>query len=254
MRIVLITQDEPFFLARSLAYLLDRLPANARVVGAVLLNPSPFGKKETSLGKLLRTYRVFGASFTAHYVGRFLAAKISWSPTVATVLRSRNVALVQLSAGINSKSSLQQVRRLAPDLLISVAGNEIFRRPLIQLAPKGCLNLHSALLPKYRGLMPSFWVLRFGEQYTGVSVFAVDDGIDSGPILVQKRFEIGDMSQYELIKYAKFIGMDAISEAVAMIMSGDVRYLPNDDKEATYYSFPTNRDVAEFLKVGARFY
>jgi methionyl-tRNA formyltransferase len=254
VRIVLITQDEPFFLARSLAYLLERLPVGARVVGAVLLSPSPFGKKQTLLGKLLRTYRIFGVGFTAHYAMRFLATKINQSPTVATILRGQNVELFRLNCGVNTESSLQQIRQLAPDLLISIAGNEIFRRPLIQLASKGCLNLHSALLPKYRGLLPSFWVLRFGERYAGVSVFAVDDGIDSGPILVQKRFEIGNMSQYDLIRHSKFIGMDAISEAVAIVMSGNVAYLPNNDAEATYYSFPTAADVAEFLKAGARFY
>jgi len=55
------------------------------------------------------------------------------------------------------------------------------------LAPKGCLNLHSALLPKYRGLMPSFWVLKNNENKTGVSVFFVDKGIDSGPIFSAKK-------------------------------------------------------------------
>ena len=66
-------------------------------------------------------------------------------------------------------------------------GNQIFKKQIIELAPKGCINLHTALLPKYRGLMPTFWVLKNNEKYTGVSVFFVDKGIDSGPIIVQRK-------------------------------------------------------------------
>ena len=73
---------------------------------------------------------------------------------------------------------------------MSVAGNQIFRAALLEVAHKGCLNVHSALLPRYRGLMPTFWVLKNGEKETGVSVFLVDKGIDSGPIVVQKRVPI----------------------------------------------------------------
>ena len=67
----------------------------------------------------------------------------------------------------------------------------------------GCINLHTALLPKYRGLMPTFWVLKNNEKNTGVSVFFVDEGIDSGPIIVQKNISIGNMTQQELIVKTK---------------------------------------------------
>ena len=84
---------------------------------------------------------------------------------------------------------MDTIKYYEPDLLVSILGNQIYREPIINLASNGCINLHTALLPKYRGLMPSFWVLRNGEYYTGVSVFFVDEGIDSGPIIVQKKVE-----------------------------------------------------------------
>ncbi len=60
-----------------------------------------------------------------------------------------------------------------PDMLISILGNQIFKKPLINLAPKGCLNLHTALLPKYRrGLMSTFWVLKNNEQVAGGYFFS----------------------------------------------------------------------------------
>lgn len=122
------------------------------------------------------------------------------------------------------------------------------------MAPEGCLNLHTALLPKYRGLMPSFWVLKNDENYTGVSVFFVDEGIDSGPILVQKKIKIDNRTQQELIRYTKKIGMDAIIEAIELVQSGNYKLISNPDKKMTYYSFPTRKDVKEFRKKEKKFY
>lgn len=95
--------------------------------------------------------------------------------------------------------------------------------------------------------MPSFWVLRYNEKYTGVSVFFVDEGIDSGDILVQKKVEIGNRSQEQLISDTKQIGMDSIIECVEKIHSGGYELIPNPDEEQTYFSFPTKEDVKAFL-------
>jgi methionyl-tRNA formyltransferase len=150
---------------------------------------------------------------------------------------------------------LASIRSYNPDLLISILGSQIFKQPLIDLAPKGCLNLHTALLPKYRGVMPSFWVLKNNEKETGVTVFFVDQGIDSGPILVQKRILITEgMTQSQLIKLSKKIGMDAIIEAIELIQGGTYKLIPNPDEEKTYYSFPTRQDVIAFYKSGGKFY
>jgi methionyl-tRNA formyltransferase len=138
------------------------------------------------------------------------------------MLNKYNIPVITLKGSINSKQSLETIKSYNPDLLVYIAGNQIFKQPLIDLAPKGCLNLHTALLPKYRGLMPSFWVLKNGEKETGVSVFFVDKGIDSGPILVQKRIPITDaLTQSHLIKISKRTGMDAVIEAVKLIQRGD---------------------------------
>jgi methionyl-tRNA formyltransferase len=162
---------------------------------------------------------------------------------------------MQLKGNINSEDSLKMIRSYNPDLLVSVLGSQIFKQPLIDLATKGCLNLHTALLPKYRGVMPSFWVLKNKEKETGVSVFFVDKGIDSGPILVQKRISITiGMTQSQLIRISKKIGMDAIIEAIQLIQKGNYTLIPNPDEEKTYYSFPTCQDVKEFYKAGKKFY
>ena len=254
MRIILITQDDPFYLPENLEFFLENLPDDTEVVGCIVSKISPFGKKESFFDKARRTYKIFGTGFFLRYGLDYLIAKLAHRRGVTDVLRQHQVREIPLTGSVNSSASLEGIQALSPDLLISIAGNEIFRKPLIDLAPLGCINLHTALLPKYRGLMPSFWVLKNGEKETGVSVFYVDEGIDSGPILVQERITIGRMTQSELIKHSKTVGMHAVIKAVAKIRDGDTETLPNDDDKSTYFRFPSKKDVREFRQSGARFF
>ena len=254
MNIVLLTQEDPFYLGKNINYLLQNMPAHSRVVGCVLFDVSPFGKKESFLDKARKTYDVFGAVFFARYAAKFVWSKIVRKWQVRNVLARHGVPLVEVQGSINSDESLARIASYKPDVLVSIAGNQIFRRPLVDLASKACINLHTALLPKYRGLMPTFWVLKNGEKETGVSVFLVDEGIDSGPILVQKRVEIDGRSQEQLIKFTKKLGMDAIIEAIELIRRGNYELIENNANEMTYYSFPTTEDVRAFRAAGKRFF
>ncbi|MGX1928083.1 methionyl-tRNA formyltransferase [Flagellimonas sp. 2504JD4-2] len=254
MRIVLLTQDEPFYLAQNIDYLAKNLPVGAEIVSAVLFDVSPFGKKESFLDKAKKTMSIFGFKFFCFYSIKYLLHFFQPNKNVPKTLRKNNIAEIRLEKSVNNKESLKIIESCEPDLLISIAGNQIFKTDLINLAKHGCLNLHTALLPKYRGLMPSFWVLKNNEEKTGVSVFFVDEGIDSGPILVQKEIPIGNLTQQQLIKISKRIGMDAILEAIALIMKGGYQLIDNPEEEKTYFSFPTKEDIKEFKKKGKRFF
>jgi methionyl-tRNA formyltransferase len=139
---------------------------------------------------------------------------------------------------------------------VSLAGNEIFKQPLFESAKYGVINLHSALLPKYRGLMPSFWVMRYNEEKTGVSVFFVDEGIDSGPIIVQKEVPLLNRTQAELIWELKYRGADAIIEACSLVAENgeNTPTMANDENDMTYYSRPTKEDVKAFKSIGKKFF
>jgi len=253
MNVVIITQNDVFYLPKSLEFLIQNFPQHSKISGAVILDISPFGKRESFLQRSLKTLRIFGPRFFFRYSFKFV-----WSTLrgidVVSVFSKFNIPILNLKGNINDQESLAKIQRYNPDLLISIAANQIFKKPLLELTPRGVLNLHTALLPKYRGLMPTFWVLKNNEQYTGVSVFFVDQGVDSGPILVQKRIPIGTMSQEELIIVTKKLGMEAIIEAVNLIQNSHYKLLDNNDNEMTYYSFPTQDDVKEFKKLGKRFY
>ena len=254
MRVIILTQNEPFYLAENINYLIENLPKDTIVASTILFDVSPFGKKDFFWNKAKKTYSIFGLSFFAHYGLSFIISKFQKKKSLPYVLRKHQIPEVRLKQSVNSKESLKIIKSFDPDLLISIAGNQIFRKNLIELAPKGCINLHTALLPKYRGLMPTFWVLKNNEKKTGVSVFFVDEGIDSGSIIIQKEFKIGNQTQKELIKETKKLGMEAIIESLIAIKSNSVSLLPNTDSDMTYYSFPTKEDVREFKNANKKFY
>ncbi len=253
MNIILITQNEPFYLRDSISYLIKNLPKGCKIGGVILLQTSPFGKKLNKLQKGFSTLNIFGIKFTLYYLIRLILTKIN-GRSVEKFLLNRKIPIIKLDESINSPSSIIKISNYRPDLMISIQGNEIFKKPIINLAPNGCLNLHTALLPKYRGLMPSFWVLKNGEKKTGVSVFFVDEGIDSGPIFIQREVFINNMTQAQLIKLTKRVGMECIIEAINKIINGDISTIPNDDRNMTYFGFPEKKDVAEFRKRGAKFF
>lgn len=253
MRIILITQNEPFYLSENLNALIKGLPVEHNIVGAVVTDASPFGKKESFLEKALRTQKIFGSGFFLYYSFRFIYSKLFYK-SVTQVLDEYGINRIEIKGSINSEKNLSILKSYNPDLLISILGNQIFKKPLIDMAPKGCINLHTALLPKYRGLMPTFWVLKNHERYTGVSVFFVDEGIDSGPIIVQEKVEIGNKTQQQLIKETKQIGVNLILKSIDLIATGELKLIDNPDSEKSYYSFPTREDVKEFKQIGKKFF
>lgn len=255
MRLLLLTQSDPFYLAQNIKYLLQSLPKQHDVVACVLFDVSPSGRKKSIFKQAKETLSIFGCNFFIHYSIKYLLSIINPNKKVSYVLNKFDIPIIRLKKSINAPESLNTIKAYKPDLLISIAGNQIFKLPLINLAPKGCLNLHTALLPKNRGLMPSFWTLKNEDKETGVSVFFVDEGIDSGPILVQKKISIQpNMTQQQLIKLSKKIGMESIVEAINKIESGSYTLIENDNLNMTYNSYPTKQDVTEFYKTGHRFF
>jgi methionyl-tRNA formyltransferase len=254
MNIVILTQNDPFFLAENLDYLFSILPSKIRICGCIVFEVSPFGKNESFIAKAQKTFHIFGLRFFLRYTLMYIKNRANKTKNVNIILNKYNIPAIQIKDDINSEKSLSEIKKFSPDLLVSIAANRIFKKPLIELASKGCLNLHTALLPKYRGLLPSFWVLKNDEKYTGVSVFFVDEGIDSGPMLIQKKILIGDKTWLELIQYTKRIGMQAILEAVELIYDGDYKLIENDHRKMSYYTFPSKQDVKDFVKAGKKFF
>jgi len=253
LKLLVITQNETNLLAPALDYFFRRLGLDHEVVGAVVSDASPLGKNKKFIQKFFTFLNIFGVSFVVWY-GLIYSRNKLFGSDVKQICKIHGIPVINATGSINSKENLEILGELEADLFVSITSNQIFRKTLLQMPRLGTLNLHTALLPKYRGLMPSFWVLKNKEKQTGVSVFFVDEGIDSGPILIQKTINIEDLSLWELIRMTKFLGMEAILEGIELIQSGEYELIPNDEEDSTYFSFPTRQDMIEFKKGGNRFF
>jgi methionyl-tRNA formyltransferase len=112
-------------------------------------------------------------------------------PPVKEFALSKGISVLQPSS-IRTPAFIEDVSRLVPDCIVVVAYGKILPPPLLKLPPLGCINVHASLLPKYRGAAPIQWALINGEIKTGVTTMLMDEGMDTGDILLSDEEEIYD--------------------------------------------------------------
>jgi len=93
---------------------------------------------------------------------------------------------------IKTPEGIHQLRALAPDGIIVVAYGQILSREILQLPSKGCINVHASLLPAYRGAAPIHWAVMKGETCTGVTIMLMDEGLDTGDMLLKREILISN--------------------------------------------------------------
>jgi len=126
--------------------------------------------------------------------------------------------------------------KLQPELAILAFVTDIIPEKLIAVPPLGTICYHPSLLPRHRGASAINWALIQGDTRTGLTVFWVDKGIDTGPILLQKEVEIGPEETTGSVYFNKLfpMGIEAMAEAVEWIKKGKAPRIPQDDSKATY--------------------
>ena len=200
--------------------------------------------------KAISVINIFGVRYFLYLSSRFVSRFWGQRSSIQDVCARHGVKCVIITGNINDEPYISALENAGFDVLVSIAGSQIFRARALGAAKKYFLNVHNAMLPKCRGLMPVFWTLHACETPLGVSVFKMNEGIDTGPILKQVEVPIEDRSLDKAIKATKVAGMVAVNDVLADILHGRETLLPNDDSVATYNSFPTKADVKEFLARG----
>ena len=254
MRIILFTQEDPFYLVESTQDLIKKINTDGKhtIIQAIITPPSPFGRKETFKQKAMKTYKIFGLRFFLYYSFRFFLRKIILRKSVKKVLYSNDVPVISISDTINSKKNVELIQSLNADLILIIAGNQIIKQEVLDSTKYGVFNIHSSLLPNYKGLMPTFWVLRNDEPKTGVTLYQLTEGIDDGPIIANKEYYISsETSQSKLIKDLKILANDLVIESIDLVEDPE-NY--KESKEGTYFKFPTKEDVKVFYSYNKKFY
>lgn len=130
---------------------------------------------------------------------------------------------------------LDELRELKPDLIVVVAYGQILPAAILDLPPHGCLNVHTSLLPKYRGAAPIQWAIANGEAETGVTIMKMDAGLDTGPILSVRRTPIlpADDSQILHDRLAQ-LGAALLGETIPAYIAGELLPQPQPAEGGTY--------------------
>jgi len=136
---------------------------------------------------------------------------------------------------INGREAVSALEQAAPDIVVTAAFGQILKEKLLRLPPRGCINSHASLLPKYRGAAPIAAAIRAGEERTGVTIFKMERGMDSGPLLVTRETEIApdDTAGSLEAKLAALSGA-AVAEALERIADGSAEFKPQDHSRATF--------------------
>jgi methionyl-tRNA formyltransferase len=138
-------------------------------------------------------------------------------------------------ARIKAPEAVEQVRSLGAELQVVVAYGQILPRPVIEAAPLGSLNVHASLLPRYRGAAPIQWAIVRGEQETGVTTMLIDEGLDSGPLLLARATPIGAAeTASELFPRLAALGAELLLASIEGLRSGTLPAIPQDPALVTH--------------------
>ena len=130
---------------------------------------------------------------------------------------------------------LAQLRALAPDISVVVAYGQILKPEVLELPPRGSVNVHASLLPELRGAAPIQWAILRGHDVSGVTIMRMEAGLDSGPMILRVEEPIRpDESSSELAARLSEVGAGALVEALAMMESGKATETVQDHERATY--------------------
>lgn len=135
---------------------------------------------------------------------------------------------------IRQPEAVDRLCVLGPDIIVVAAYGQILSKEILSLPKYGCVNIHASLLPAYRGAAPINWAIINGEKQTGITIMQMDEGMDTGPILMQEALEIGPKDTAgSLTERLSALGARLIVEALGRIESGGIAPTQQDHSKAT---------------------
>ena len=158
--------------------------------------------------------------------------KLSSTPAANWAVE-HSIPLIEIP-DVNAPDIVSRIREEKPDLLVVIAFGQKISKEVTDIAPKGAINVHASLLPKYRGAAPINWAIINGDTETGISIITVAERMDAGDILAQCRTEIeGDESADELHDRLAELAAPLLITTIDQIAAGTAKYAKQDEATAT---------------------
>lgn len=259
MRIEFLTQDDPvyilplfdeFFRAAGSEFEVTRVSC-CRTMGS---------RSRTQLAKELLW--LYGPLGLARLLGRSAAAKTAGKlPLGRNARRFYSIAQACAAYGVpfgrignpNAAEFLRELGERRPDLIVSVACPYILKAKLLGTPPLGCINIHHAPLPRYKGMMPTFWQLYHGEKSVGLTIHYMVEKVDEGQALLQETLPVEPGESLDgLIRRSKRHAAHCLVRVLRDIRSQTQTTISLDRSQSSYFTFPTREQIREFRGRGMR--
>src|SRR5882757_5527150 len=155
-------------------------------------------------------------------------------PPIKKEIAKTRIPILQ-PARIKDQKATEEIRDFAPDVVVVIAYGQILPRDVLEIPRLACLNLHASLLPCWRGAAPIQAAIAAGDCETGITVMYMDEGLDTGDILLQRSVEIhpNDTGGSLHDRLAQ-IAPEAVLEALRLVAAGNAPRIPQDNARATY--------------------
>lgn len=141
------------------------------------------------------------------------------------------------------KELIEKLKELNPDFIVVVAFGQILTREVLDIPKYGCVNLHGSLLPMYRGAAPIQWAVIRGEKVSGNTTMLLDEGVDTGDMLLKEEVEITDnMTAGELFDTLKERGADLLLKTIDGLVNNTI--VPQKQEGETFYAKMLNKEIA----------
>jgi methionyl-tRNA formyltransferase len=129
---------------------------------------------------------------------------------------------------------ISELESLKPDCIVVSAYGRILPKEILNIPKLGCINIHASLLPKYRGAAPIQWSILDGEEYTGVSIMKMEEGLDTGPVYVMEKTPILEKTGEDLFNELSEIGSRLLIDTLVKLEDGKITAIPQDEASASY--------------------
>jgi len=156
------------------------------------------------------------------------------SPPVKVAAQAFGLLVVQ-PANFKPAGVVEQLAQFRPDVIVVAAFGQILPRSVLTIPRHGCINVHPSLLPRFRGASPVASAILAGDEFTGVSIMLMDEGMDTGPILARAQIPISPLDNTgSLTAKLSLIGARLLLEALCYYSRGELTPRTQDGAEATY--------------------
>jgi methionyl-tRNA formyltransferase len=259
MRIEFLTQDDPLYV---FPFFEEFVCSYASEFEIIQISCSPTMGKRSRMQMLKELTQLYGVWGMGRLLSRLIRSKVLGAlpkrmgagkyASLSQLCQTYRIACARIG-NPNGQKFVDEVRRRSPDVLVSVACPFILKQPLLSIASRGSINIHHAPLPRYRGMMPTFWQMYHGERTTGLTIHSMVEKLDQGEALLQEEQPIQPGESLDhLIRRSKRHGAHCMAKVLRQIADNSIEPSVLDHARDSYFTFPTAAEIHEFRRRGLK--